>query len=101
MDVTIKKVTERDGQERFVLVNAKTRDVLTVHDVSEPTLRRFFLQRGMSDELIDGCLVRARERYQQDIRGSQSSVDEASDTIPDDDLLFELGLGADDDDALT
>ena len=98
MDVAIKKVAEREEQERFVLVNATTREVLTVHDVSESTLRRFFKQRGMTDELFEDCLTKARDRYQDRAEKSSAPVSDASDTIEDDDLLFELGLGADDED---
>ena len=95
MDVAIKKVAERDGQERFVLVNAGTREVLTINDVSESTLRRFFKQRGADDELIDECLDRAR--LQRGESGGQPNVpvNQASETMGDDDLLFELGLDDD------
>lgn len=96
MNVAIKKVSERDAEERFVLVNATTREVLTVHDVTEAPLRRYFKQQGMSDELFDACLARARARYQKRSDQPAAAVNEASDTIRDDDLLFDLGLGEDD-----
>jgi len=45
VDVAIKKVSERDGKDRFVLVNAKTREVVTVHDVSELLYAATFVTR--------------------------------------------------------
>lgn len=95
MDVAIKKVAERNGQERFVLVNPNTREVLTVNDVSETTLRSFFKQRGMSGGLIDECIDRARQRHRTPPDRPGVPVSDASDTMGDDDLLFELGLGED------
>ena len=95
MDVAIKKVAERDGQERFVLVNASTREVLTVNDVSEATLRRFFRQRGANDNLIEECLDRARLKHGSSGRKANVPVNQASETMGDDDLLFELGLDDD------
>lgn len=92
MDVSIKKVGHRDGTERFVLLNAHTRDVLTVHDVSEASLRQFFGKRGIDKRTLDACFERARDRYEQTAASSRS-VDNAADTMQDDDLLFELGLG--------
>jgi len=92
VDVAIKKVAERDGRERFVLVNASTRKVLTVNDVSEATLRRFFHQRGANDDLIDECLDRARLQHGESARKANVPVNQASETMGDDDLLFELGL---------
>lgn len=93
MDVAIKKVAERDGQERFVLVNPTTREVLTVNDVSEQTLRRYFEQRGATSDLIEECLDRARRRHDQSAPKASVPVNDASETMGDDDLLFELGLG--------
>jgi hypothetical protein len=95
VDVAIKKVAERDGQERFVLVNASTREVLTVNDVSEPTLRRFFQQRGANGELVNECLDRARLKHGESGRKANVPVNQASETMGDDDLLFELGLDDD------
>ncbi|MBP88634.1 MAG: hypothetical protein CMJ64_18290 [Planctomycetaceae bacterium] len=95
MDVAIKIVAERNGQERFVLVNASTREVLTVNDVSEPTLRRFFQQRGANDDLISECLDRARLRRGESARQANVPVNQASETMGDDDLLLELGLDDD------
>ena len=91
MDVTIKKVSQRDGKDRFILVNANTRRVLTVDDVSEEALRRFFQKRGAGDQLLENALSTARQRYAQS--ASAARVDNAADTMDDDDLLFELGLG--------
>jgi hypothetical protein len=95
VDVAIKKVAERDGQERFVLVNAITREVLTVNDVSEPTLRRFFEQRGTNGQLLDECFDRARRQHGESSRKANVPVNQASETMGDDDLLFELGLDDD------
>ena len=96
MEIAIKKVAERDGDERFVLVNPTTREVLTVHDVSASTLRRFFQQRGASEALFDECIERARASYQDRSQHAAAAVSEASDTIEDDELLFDLGLGDND-----
>ncbi len=96
MDVAIKKVSERDGTDRFVLVNPTTRDVVTVNDVSEATLRRFFSDKGASDEVIDECLGKARRVYGERSRKAGVPVSDAQETMGDDDLLFELGLGEDD-----
>ena len=91
VDVAIKKVGQRDGKDRFVLVNVKTRKVITVNDVSEGALRRFFHKRGTSDKLIDQCLQRSRHRYEKAAAASRS-VDDGAATVEDNDLLFELGL---------
>ncbi|MGE0759486.1 MAG: hypothetical protein AB7F89_05725 [Pirellulaceae bacterium] len=90
MDITIKKVGKRDGQERFVLVNAATRAVITVKDVTEAALRRFFQRRSVSDQEINRCLERARQRYATTTKAAP--VNESSDTMGEDDLLFQLGL---------
>ena len=98
MDVSIKKVGERDGAERFILVNSKTRDVITKGDASERAIRRYFHDLGTDEELISACFQRARHRYAQAAQHekeepspSDANLD-ASDTVDDDDLLFELGL---------
>ena len=39
----IKKVAERDGEDRFVLVNAQTRRVVTANDVSERSISQNLL----------------------------------------------------------
>ena len=93
MEVAIKKVGQRDGAERFVLVNNRTRQVITVRDVSENALRRFFKKRGIPDNAVDASLARARKRY--DEKPARRPVSETADTIEGDELLFELGLGED------
>lgn len=93
MEIAIKKVGQRDGKERFVLVSTETREIITVKDVSEEPLRRFFLQLGVADEVINQCLARARRRYDEAAR--RSPVDENADTMEGDDLLFQLGLEED------
>ena len=95
MDVAIKKVSERDGADRFILVKATTREVVTVHDVSEKTLRHFFLERDMSDDLFDDCLEKARAKFDEVAPKVSVPVSDAQETMGDDDLLFELGLGED------
>ncbi len=90
MDVTIKKVSQNDGAERFLLVDSVTRQVLTVHDTSEQALRRFFTKRGADSGLIDQCFERARQRYAETTQ-AQPSVDQAADTS-EDDLLAGLGF---------
>ena len=94
MDVSIKKVADRDGVERFVLVNSDTRKVLTTNDVSEESIRRFFRQLGAVDLLIDDCFERARERFDSNSE-PPAAVDQDADTG--EDLLFELGLDEEDD----
>jgi len=90
VDVTIKKVGQNDGAERFLLVDSVTRQVLTVHDTSEQALRRFFTKRGADSGLIDQCFERARQRYAETTQ-AQPSVDQAADTS-EDDLLAGLGF---------
>ena len=94
MDVAIKKVGQRDGKERFVLVSPKTREIVTVSDVTEAALRRFFEKRGVASKTIDQCLARARRRY--DEAAPKTPVDEHADTRGDD-LLFQLGLEEEED----
>ena len=84
----------RDDKERFVLVNAKTRQVITIADVSAAALKRFFQKRGVRNDLIDRCIERAQKRYAESV--SAPKVNESAETMGEDDLLFELGL---DDDA--
>jgi hypothetical protein len=95
VEVAIKKVGERDGRERFILVNADTRQVVTANDVSETALRKFFRQLGAADHLIDQCIGRARERYASN-SDPLHEIDPSADTAEDEDLLFELGLEDDD-----
>ena len=93
VETAIKKVGQRDGKERFVLVNTETREIITVKDVTETSLRRFFKQRGVKDDVIEQCITRARRRY--DEAPKRSPVDEHADTMEGDDLLFQLGLEED------
>ena len=85
MEVSIKKVGERDGGERFILVNSETRRVISANDIDEAAIRRFFSQLGADDDLIDVCIERARERFNEPGEDDLTGEDE-------DDLLFELGL---------
>ncbi len=96
VDVAIKKVSERDGKDRFVLINATTREVVTVHDVSEATIRRYFGDKGASDAMLTDCLNKARKNYGKNARKAGVPANDAQETMGDDDLLFELGLGEDD-----
>lgn len=91
MEVSIKKIAERDGEERFILVNSQTRRVISANDVDEGAMRRFFQQLGADDSLIDECLERARERFLESGAGSEDLDSEEGD-----DLLFELGIDEDD-----
>ena len=93
VDISIKKVGEKNGDERFVLVDPVTRRVLSMHDSSEESVRRFFAKRGNEGALIDKCFDRARRRYAK-AEQTQPSVDHAADTSGDDLLA---GLGLDDD----
>lgn len=95
MEITIKKVAERNGVERFVLVNPQTREVLTSGDASEPALRRFFAARGVAKVVLDRCLERARDLYAA-ANSLSTSEDDESDVS---DLLQELGFGGDDNEA--
>ena len=96
MDVAIKKVSERDGKDRFVLVDVTTREVVTVNDVSEATIRRFFRAQGVSNELLTDCLTKARKDYGQRLHKVHVPASDSQETMGDDDLLFELGLIEDD-----
>ena len=96
VEVAIKKVSERDGKDRFVLANATTREVVTVNDVSEATLRRFFRDQGASEAMLNDCLAKARKAFGEGARKASVPVNDAQETLGDDDLLFELGLGDDD-----
>ena len=91
MDVNIKRVGHRDGQDRFVLVDAKTRKIVSVNDVSEDALRRFFAKRGVDPELLNECLSKARKQHSE-LTASKPAANHAADTAEDNDLLFELGL---------
>lgn len=90
MELTIKKVGQRDGRDRFVLVDNQSRAVITVHDVSEEAIRRFFRQRKVSELAVEGALVRARRRY--DEQTTRRPVDQGADTLEGDELMRQLGL---------
>ena len=98
MNITIKKVGQRDGKDRFILVDATTRKVLTVDDVSEESLRRYFRQQGANVEMIENALSMARQRYAKPSPAGDGRVDHDADTLDDDDLLFDLGPGGSDSD---
>ena len=93
MNVAIKKVSQTESGERFVLVEPSTRQILTVHDASEKALRQYFAGLGADSETVDACFERARERYARNSE-AQPVVDQAADTDGDDLLA---GLGLDDD----
>jgi len=96
VDVAIKQVGQRDAQERFVLVDVKTRKVVTQNDASAEALERFFRKRGVPAATIQRCLEEARQKYQATQKAAdRPAVDEAAQTIEDDNLLFELGLEGD------
>jgi hypothetical protein len=97
LNVSIKQVGQREGQDRFVLVNTITRKVLTVSDVSEQSLRRYFRAEGVAEEVIADCLRTARRRYSTKVAQQREPVDQGAETIEDEDLLFELGLEGDSD----
>jgi hypothetical protein len=90
VEIAIKKVGKRDGQERFVLVDSRTREVITVKDVTEVALRRFFTKREIADNSVDACIERARQRYAETRKATP--INESSDTMGEDDLLYQLGL---------
>lgn len=108
MDVMIRKVGERDGKERFELVNVQTGDVITSKDASESSVRRYFKGKGLSNKYLDECFQKARARLQESQNGGRATDPPGSDKKAaakkakskksepakneDDDLLFELGL---------
>ena len=96
MDVSIKKIGQRDGKERFELVDFVSREVVTVNDVSEATLRAYFHKRGVGDDTLDDCFMQARESYEQ-ATASGPPVDNAADSEEEDDLLFDVDLSEDGD----
>ena len=93
MEIAIKKVGQRDGIERFILVNNRTRQVITVRDVSEESLRRFCQKRGFPEEAVNESFERARQRYEE--TPQRAPVSETAETMEGDDLLFQLGLEED------
>lgn len=95
MDVAIKKVGKRDGKEWFVLVSTRTREIITIKDVTENAIRRFFQERGVSEDAINKCLESARRRYAD--AAPKQPANESADTMGEDDLLFQLGLDEDSD----
>lgn len=113
MDVLIKKVSERDGRERFVLLNVKTGQPVTAHDASEASIRRYFRGKGLATNFLDDCFRLARDRFLvaatvgsvAAVPGGQtgkptasapsdpsSAASQPAAVEDDDDLLFELGL---------
>lgn len=82
MKIAVEKCGERNGQDRFVLVNADTGTVITTNDVSEPTLRRFLKSKGNADAMIDECLRKARKRFAKTVDEEESL----------DDFFTEIGL---------
>ncbi len=92
MDVAIRKIGQHDGQDRFVLVDVKTRRIVTTRDASAAAIKRFFVQRGVADGLVEKYLQLAHNQYAAAHKPPRPSVDDAADTIEDDNLLFELGL---------
>ena len=97
MDVAIKQVGQRDAADRFVLVDVTTRKVVTQNDASAEAIERFFRKRGVPAATIQSCLDQARQRFRaQQAPPDRRPVDDASETIQDDSLLFELGLEGED-----
>ena len=84
MKVAIQKVGERDGRERFVLVNYKTHETITVKDVSEPTLRKWLTGKGMDAAAINEGFRKAKKRYDLDAA--------ENDDTDFDEFLTEIGL---------
>ena len=84
MKVAIQKVGERDGRERFVLVDYKTHETITANDVSEPTLRKWLVSKGMDVAVINESFRKAKKRYDLDAAGN--------DDTDFDEFLNEIGL---------
>ncbi len=94
MNVVIEKFGERDGQERFVLLNMKTGDVITKRDVSEKTLRKYLKGIGESAKLIDLGFAKARSRFEKKHNESaEQEDDELSDIFSEITLEDEGGSG--------
>lgn len=92
MDVAIRKVGQHDGQDRFVLVDVKTRRIVTTRDASAAAIKRFFVTRGVSADVVEKHLQLAHNQYAAAHKPPRPAVDDAAETIEDDNLLFELGL---------
>lgn len=88
MDIAIEQIGERDGKERFVLVNVKTKKVITERDVSEPTLRKWLMEKFGDKAMIDKCFDKARKRFKKPAVGSATVDDE----LDFDEFLSEIGL---------
>ncbi|QDU98072.1 hypothetical protein [Lignipirellula cremea] len=86
MDLYPDKVTDAEGAERFVLVDAKTQKVVTAKDVSEATVRKFFQKHGASETAINEALRRARKRFdqKQEAAATEASNDDFFDDLMDD-----------------
>lgn len=69
MDVRIEKVGERNGQDRFRLVNASSGAPVTVQDNSEETIRKYFRGKGLSKGYLDECFQKARSRFSPSANG--------------------------------
>lgn len=69
MDVRIEKVGERNGQDRFRLVNAGSGAPITVQDNSEETIRKYFRGKGLSKGYLDECFQKARSRFSPSANG--------------------------------
>ena len=84
------EILSRTSLRFSIVVNAKSREVLTPNDVSESSIRAFFTKQGVSDSILNQVLEKAKQRYAALHNGSR--VDQAADTADDDDLMSELGL---------
>jgi len=65
MDVIIRKVGEQDGKERFELVDPKSGKVMTEHDASEASIRKYFKAKGLANGFIDQCLQKSRDQFEK------------------------------------
>jgi len=79
-----------------VLVSADSGKVVTVKDVSEARLRKYFHKRGVDDDILDDCFALARNRYDR-ATASVPPNDDVGIGDEDDELLFDLDRIEDDD----
>lgn len=87
MNVVIEKSGERDGKERFVLLNMNTGEVITKRDVSEVTMRKYLTSIGETSKLIDEGFAKARLRFQ---KKHDDSVAQEDDELSD--IFSEIAL---------
>lgn len=79
MQIGIKKVSEQDDNERFVLYNRATGEAISKNDNSESTLRNWLSSKDFPSELIDHCFEHARKRFTEENQAASSQPEESAD----------------------